>query len=238
MWTIFIVFIKFVTILLLFYVWLFFFLPRAIQDLSSPIRDGSYTLCIGRSLNHWTTREVLNHTVPTDIKYLSSYLTECQISKIALSNGHKLSFFLSIINEIYWGFTGLCILYLFSHLNLIIILTKKYYLNSLKMRKWRTKYFNWSHTATGRTGPQVQVCLMTESTCLLNENKFREMHIMVITDIRVPTFSFFLIYINWRIIALQCCVGFCHKTRWTSCKYTYVPSPLNLHPTSYPVAPL
>ena len=38
-------------------------------------------------------------------------------------------------------------------------------------------------------------------------------------------FSFKIIF-NWRIIALQCCVGFCHTT-WISHKYTYVPSLLN-----------
>ena len=40
------------------------------------------------------------------------------------------------------------------------------------------------------------------------------------------TFSF-----NWRITALQCCVGFCCTSSWTSCKCTYVPSLLKLPPT-------
>ena len=33
---------------------------------------------------------------------------------------------------------------------------------------------------------------------------------------------------NWRIIALQDCVGFCHTSAWISHRYTYVPSLLNL----------
>ena len=57
MWTIFKVFIEFVTILLLFYV-LFFFWFRGMWDLSSPTRDQTQTPCIGRrSLNYWTTRK-------------------------------------------------------------------------------------------------------------------------------------------------------------------------------------
>ena len=57
MWTIFKVFIEFVTILLVFYVLVF--LPRGMWDLSSRIRDRTRTPYIGRqSPNHWTAREV------------------------------------------------------------------------------------------------------------------------------------------------------------------------------------
>ena len=57
-WAIFIVFIEFVTILLLFDVLGFW--PQGIWDLGSLTRDGTCIHCIGRgSLNHWTTREVL-----------------------------------------------------------------------------------------------------------------------------------------------------------------------------------
>ena len=57
-WTelIFIVFIKFVTVLLLFYVlviWL-----QCMWDLRFPTGDRTHTPCVGRqSLNHWTTKE-------------------------------------------------------------------------------------------------------------------------------------------------------------------------------------
>ena len=57
MWTIFKVFIEFVTILLPFYVLVFW--PRSMRDLSSLTRDRTRTPCVGRwSLNHWTAREV------------------------------------------------------------------------------------------------------------------------------------------------------------------------------------
>ena len=42
---------------------------------------------------------------------------------------------------------------------------------------------------------------------------------------------------NWRIIALQYCVGFCHTSTWISHRYTYVPSwtplppPTPFHPS-------
>ena len=37
---------------------------------------------------------------------------------------------------------------------------------------------------------------------------------------------------HWRLIALQYCVGLCHTSAWISHRYTYVPSLLNLLPTS------
>ena len=50
------VFIEFVTILLLFYVWVFW--PQGTWGLSSLTRDPTCTPCV---LNHWTTREVPPH---------------------------------------------------------------------------------------------------------------------------------------------------------------------------------
>ena len=44
-----------------------------------------------------------------------------------------------------------------------------------------------------------------------------------------------IFFFNWRIIALQCCVGFCHIALWIGQKYTCVPSwtppptPLDCH---------
>ena len=56
-WTIFKVFTEFITILLLFYVLVFWL--RGLWDLQSPTRDGTHAPCIGwPSLNHWATREV------------------------------------------------------------------------------------------------------------------------------------------------------------------------------------
>ena len=43
-----------------------------------------------------------------------------------------------------------------------------------------------------------------------------------------------LFIFNSRTIILQCCVDFCHTSTWMSHRYTYVPSLLNLPPTSHP----
>ena len=47
-----------------------------------------------------------------------------------------------------------------------------------------------------------------------------------------PSQLFFLFkcIFNWRIITLQCYIGFCHTTMWISHKHTYVHSLLNLFP--------
>ena len=50
-----------------------------------------------------------------------------------------------------------------------------------------------------------------------------------------PLFSFKNLFLfNWRIIALQCCVGFCHTSTWLCHRYTYVLSLLNLPPPPSP----
>ena len=43
-----------------------------------------------------------------------------------------------------------------------------------------------------------------------------------------------LFIFNWKIIALQYCVGFWNTT-WISHRYVYIPSLLNLPPTSHPI---
>ena len=52
-----------------------------------------------------------------------------------------------------------------------------------------------------------------------------------------PANIFFHYVFNWRIVALQCCVGFCHTTTCISHKYTYIPSLLNLPSIPYPSHP-
>ena len=58
--------------------------------------------------------------------------------------------------------------------------------------------------------------------------------------IYVPYLFFLLIslFFNWRIIALQNFVVFCHTSTWISHRYTYIPSLLNLPPISHPISPL
>ena len=44
-----------------------------------------------------------------------------------------------------------------------------------------------------------------------------------------------LFILNWRMIALQWCVGVCHTSTWISHRYTYVPSLLSLPSISHPL---
>ena len=51
--------------------------------------------------------------------------------------------------------------------------------------------------------------------------------------------SLFLnLFFNWRTFALQNFVVFCQTSTWVSCRYTFVPSLLNLLPISFPLPPL
>ena len=43
-----------------------------------------------------------------------------------------------------------------------------------------------------------------------------------------------LFIFNWRRIALQYCIGFCHISAWISHRHTHIPSLLNLHFPLYP----
>ena len=49
---------------------------------------------------------------------------------------------------------------------------------------------------------------------------------------------YFFFFFNWRIVALQYCVGCCHISTWISHKYTYVPSLFNFPPTSHSIPSL
>ena len=42
-------------------------------------------------------------------------------------------------------------------------------------------------------------------------------------------------FFKWRISASQYCIGLCHPWTWVSCRYTCVPSLLNLPPTCHPI---
>ena len=54
-----------------------------------------------------------------------------------------------------------------------------------------------------------------------------------------PSIYFFNLFIfNWRIIALQYCVGFYHTSTWISHGHRHVSSPLNLPPSPNSMPPL
>ena len=62
---------------------------------------------------------------------------------------------------------------------------------------------------------------------------------LCILDLKWFLFCCFYLLLNlfifsWRIIVLQYGKSFCHTSTWISHRYTYVPSLLNLPPTSHP----
>ena len=67
-------------------------------------------------------------------------------------------------------------------------------------------------------------------TCLLHWESFGQYSFLLVPFSFLKDFFFF----NWRIIASKYCVGFCHTSTWISHRCTYVPSLLNLPPTSLP----
>ena len=50
-------------------------------------------------------------------------------------------------------------------------------------------------------------------------------HWSVIKCLYFTCMTFYFNFFNWRIIALQCCVGLCHTTMWISHKYTHIAPP-------------
>ena len=53
-----------------------------------------------------------------------------------------------------------------------------------------------------------------------------------ILSLHLEIFLIFFKFLNWKIIALQCCVGFCHITMQISYNHKYLPSLLRLPPTT------
>jgi len=59
-----------------------------------------------------------------------------------------------------------------------------------------------------------------------------------ITFPKAKHFFQFINFINWRIIVLQCCIGFCHTSTTESAIGIHEPSLLNLPPTPHPIPSL
>ena len=80
----------------------------------------------------------------------------------------------------------------------------------------------------------IKCCLEWESlstSCFQNIKKF----LFLLVGLLCLFFVLHLfIYLCWSIIALQCCVGFCHTTSWISYIYMYI-YPLPLEPPSTPL---
>ena len=84
-----------------------------------------------------------------------------------------------------------------------------------------------------------------EHTCIIYTTEFRYLFCSLVLFatscfMTLETFhglgQFFLLdlmlfFFNWRMIALQCCLGFCQTSAWISQRYVYVSSLVNLPPS-------
>ena len=61
------------------------------------------------------------------------------------------------------------------------------------------------------------------------------------TDLKLEGYKYIALTVkkifSWRIVALQCCVGFCQTATSISHKYAYIPS-LSSIPPAIPVSPI
>ena len=76
-----------------------------------------------------------------------------------------------------------------------------------------------------------------DQTCTPCIRKWNLNH-WTIREVPISSYFFYFFIFNYRIIALQHCVGFCHTSVWMSHRNPFIPSPLSLCPTSVPIPPL
>ena len=81
-------------------------------------------------------------------------------------------------------------------------------------------------------------CKMEKLTTSILSTKYSHYKSYKTIKFLFKTPKLFIFIFSWRIIALQYCVCFCHIPTWINHMYTYVPSLLNLPPTSQPIPPL
>ena len=171
MWTIFKVFIEFVTISLLFFVF-WVFLARGMWDLSSPTRDWTCTPCIGRrSLSHWTARDVLEGIFnlkkkrePVEIR-VNHIITLSQVLHVVLA----ITALLTSLTCLLWDY--LCEKTLRNRA-LYIYIPCRLSKGLFGRRGVSLFFFSWeSKTKTaGWVPPESQVNLMEKQTCTALED--------------------------------------------------------------------
>ena len=98
--------------------------------------------------------------------------------------------------------------------------------------KWREKWYKPLHTTT----EFQQLSAHGKSCCICIHPLFPQqtatsydftINTLVCTVLKIH-FTFFY----WRIIALQCCVSFCHTAKWIRHMHTHIPCLLDLPPPS------